>query len=241
MAVERVRVEVHLRVEADHVALARDDERIDLEHAHVFGDEGLVELVDQRHALLHLIALKTERIGDLAPVKAADARRRINIEAQNLFRRLLRHFLDVHAAFGGNDEGDARGGAVNQNGKVEFAVDGGTFLDIEAVHFLAVGTRLVRHERRPEKPLCFLLDVFNRLHDLDATRLAAAARMDLRLDDPDRPAEFVRFRNRLFRCERRMSARYRHAILRKHGLGLVFVNIHEKPSGWMNGAGARGA
>jgi hypothetical protein len=29
-----------------------------------------------------------------------------------------------------------------------------------------------------------------------------------------------------------MSAGHRHTVLREHGLGLVFVNIHEKPSGW---------
>src|SRR5690606_24656435 len=171
-------------------------------------------------------------IGNLAAMEPADARSRVNGEAEDLFRRLGRHFLDIHAAFGRGDEGDARGRAVNEDGEVELALDGGTFLDIEAVHFLAFGARLMGHERRTEQAPCLLLDILDRLHHLHAAGLAATARMDLRLDDPYRPAQLFRFRDSLFRSERCMPPGHRHTVLRKHGFGLVFVNIHEKPSGW---------
>jgi hypothetical protein len=44
MAVERVAVEGELGVEAAQLAVLGDDERVDLEHLHVLGEEGLVEL-----------------------------------------------------------------------------------------------------------------------------------------------------------------------------------------------------
>ena len=165
-------------------------------------------------------------------METADARSRIDIEAENLFRRLRRDFLDIHAAFGGGDEGDARGRAIDKDGEVKFTRYRGAFLDIEAMHFLAFGARLMRDERRTEKALGLLLDVLDGFHHLDAAGLAAAACMDLRLDDPHRTAEFPGLRHGFFGSEGRMPARHRHTVLREYGLGLVFVNIHEKPSGW---------
>ena len=43
MAVERVVVEVHLRVEREQVAVVGDDERVDLDERRVGGDERLVD------------------------------------------------------------------------------------------------------------------------------------------------------------------------------------------------------
>ena len=54
---------------------------------------------------------------------------------------VVRDLLDVHAAFGRDDEGDARGGAVDEAGEIEFAGDAGAFLDIEAVDDLALRAR----------------------------------------------------------------------------------------------------
>ena len=47
VAVEGVGVEGDLGVEAAQLAVLGDDQRVDLQHAHVLGDEGRVELGDQ--------------------------------------------------------------------------------------------------------------------------------------------------------------------------------------------------
>jgi len=52
------------------------------------------------------------------------------------------HFLDVHAAFGGDDHGDAAGRAVNHHREVVFLVDIHAVGDIEAVDLLAGLARL---------------------------------------------------------------------------------------------------
>jgi hypothetical protein len=45
--------------------------------------------------------------------------------------------LDVHAAFGRDDEGDAAGGAVDEHREVELLLDVRAVLDVEAVDLLA--------------------------------------------------------------------------------------------------------
>src|SRR6185312_7996806 len=70
------------------------------------------------------------------------------------------------------------------------------------------------------------LDVLGRLAELDAAGLAAAAGVDLRLDDPllaaERPGGF----GRLVRRRGDLAGRHRDAVLREQFLGLVFVKIH---------------
>ncbi len=104
---------------------------------------------------------------------------------------LVRDLLDVHAAFGRDDEGDARGFAVDQHREIELLVDRRAFLDVEPVDLLAVRAGLVRDQRRAEHAGRFLLHVVDRFDDLDAAGLAAAAGVDLRLHHPDRAAELV--------------------------------------------------
>ena len=58
MLVERVVVEGHLGVERDDVAALGDDQRVDLDHRRVGGDEGLVDLL---HHLDGLVDVGRER------------------------------------------------------------------------------------------------------------------------------------------------------------------------------------
>ena len=94
------------------------------------------------------------------------------------------------------------------------------------MHFLAVRPGLVRDQRRAEQALGLALHVVDRFHHLDATSLAASAGMNLRLHDPDGPAEIVGGFHRFVHAHGRNAARHRYAELAQHGLRLVFMNVH---------------
>ena len=66
-----------------------------------------------------------------------DAGRRIDREGHDLLGRVMGDLLDVHAAFGRDHEGDARGLAVDQRRQIELLGDVRAVLDIEAVDLLA--------------------------------------------------------------------------------------------------------
>ena len=227
MQEQRVVVEIGLGVEADQLFVLGDDQRIDLEQAHIGVDEGLVDVGEQRPQLLRQIGVELQRLRHAAHMMRADAGDRIDRNGHDLVRRVVRHFFDVHAAFGGDHDGDARGLAVDQHRQVEFLVDRRAFLDVEPVDLLAVRPGLVRDQRGAEQPRRFLLHVVDRFDDLDAAGLAAAAGMDLRLHHPDRPAELVGGLHRFIDAECRIAARHRHAVVAQHRFGLVFVDVHE--------------
>ena len=61
MAEQRVVVERHLGVEHAQPAVLHDDQRVDLEQAHVLLDEGLVERREQRLGVLGRVAVELQR------------------------------------------------------------------------------------------------------------------------------------------------------------------------------------
>ena len=124
--------------------------------------------------------------------------------------------LDVHPALRRDDEGDAAGLAVDQQRKIEFALDVGPVFEIEAVHLLTGRPGLDRHQRIAEHLADEGLDLRDRAGEAHAALvagrrllelpLAAATRMDLALDDPERAAEFLRGRLGLGDVEHRNAA-----------------------------------
>ena len=154
---------------------------------------------------------------------------------------LVRHLLDVHAAFGGGDEGDAAGGAVDQRRQIQLARDGRAVLDIEPPHHAALRPGLVGDQRHAQHALGFLLHIVDGLDHLDAAALAAAAGMDLRLHHPDRAAQFLGRRHRFLDREGGLAARHRHAEAAQDLFGLIFVDVHgktpEKAEIWLESGG----
>ena len=155
VAEQRVVVEIDLGIEADDVAVFRHHQRIDFEQAHVLGEERVVEALHDLAALLGGVAFELQRGRDVEADIRRITHRRFDLEGLDLLRRLVRHFLDVHAAFGGGDEGDARCRAIHQRGQIKFAVDGRAVFDIKPLHQAAMRARLMRHQRHAQHALGF--------------------------------------------------------------------------------------
>jgi hypothetical protein len=100
MAVERVAVEIDFGIEADELIVFGHHQWIDLQHAHVFAGKGGIELGQHVPNLLGEITGEPERLCNVAAVMRHDAGGRIDREGEDFFRRLVRNFLNVHAAFG---------------------------------------------------------------------------------------------------------------------------------------------
>jgi hypothetical protein len=136
------------------------------------------------------------------------------------------NFLDVHAAFGRDHKGNARGLTVDQRREIELAVDGRALLDVQPVDLLAVRPRLMRDQRGPQNACGFLFNVVDRFHDLDAASLAAATGVNLRLHDPYRTAQFLGAVDGLVHAESGNAAPHRNAEFTQYRLRLIFVDIH---------------
>src|SRR5207344_1679488 len=172
------------------------------------------------------IAGQLERLRYAAPMMRHDPGGRIDREGENFLRRLVRNFLDVHAAFGRDNERDARGFAINQRRKIELAIDCRAFLDIEAVDLLAVRAGLVRHQRRTQNACGLFLHVIDGFHHLDAAGFAAPTCVDLGLYNPNRAGKLLRALDRFIDAECGDAPRHRHTEFAQHRLRLIFVDIH---------------
>src|SRR5262249_21196652 len=144
------------------------------------------------------------------PVMRQNSGRGIDGERDDLFGTRARDLLDIHAASGRNHESNPRAFAIDERGEIELALDARALLDIESMNLLAMRAGLMRDQHGAEQPLGLLANLLFRLHQLDAASLAAAAGMDLCLDDEHRRGEIVRSLDCLFDGERGLPARHRH-------------------------------
>src|SRR5262245_42696639 len=92
--------------------------------------------------------------------------------------------LDVHAAGGGGDKGNAAAGAIHKQGEIKLALDIGSALHEDAAHDAAFWAGLRRDERLAEQAVRLPTQFLDGLDQLDAATLAAAAGVDLRLHHP---------------------------------------------------------
>ena len=119
--------------------------------------------------------------------------------------------------------------AIDQDAEIELALDLEPFLDQHAADLLAFGAGLVGDQRHPDHLLRELLDLVERPGDLDAAALAAAAGVNLRLDDATCvAAEPAGDLGGFGRRERHLAARHGDAEAREHGLGLILVDFHRR-------------
>ena len=195
-------VEADLGIEHEQLAVVCDGQRIDLDLRGVGADERIVELRHQLARLLGEVAAQAERGGDGAAVVRHQARRRIDRQGLDLLRRVMGHLFDVHAAFGRGDDRDSAGLAVDQKSEVEFLRDVDAIGDVEALDLLALRPGLDGDQSLAEHLLGIGAHFLDRLGEADAAlgvgaelgelALAAAAGVDLRLHDPERPGQLLR-------------------------------------------------
>ncbi|MEY9168156.1 hypothetical protein ABIE78_006275 [Sinorhizobium fredii] len=237
VAEERIAVEGHLGIEDAHAAVLHDDQRVDLEQAHVLLDEGLVEDREEFFGVGARFAFELQRIGQRLQVVSGDALIGIDRNGDDLFRRMLGNCLDIHAALGRNHEGNLADGAIDEDREIEFAVDVGAVLDIEAVDLLAGRAGLLGHQRIAEHILGIGNDLVDRFRQPHAAlgigpeflelALAAAAGMDLALHDVKRSRQLFRGRFGFVGGEDRDTFRDRRAVALQQSLGLIFMDVHE--------------
>ena len=226
MPEEGVVIEPHLGVERDKVAAAGDDQRVDLDQARIELGEGAIERVREIAERPHLSAGKPQPKRETPRIKGRQAGSRVDRHPQDLVGRTLRQLLDLDAALGGGDQRDPSGGAVDRQCQIELAGDVAARLDIDPLDLAPFGSGLVRHELFADQRLRRRRDLVLRAHQLDAAGLAAAAGMDLRLDDPNASADAPRHPDRLVRGIGDAPLRHRHAEFREQLLRLVFVDVH---------------
>ncbi len=236
MAEQGVAVKADLGVEHAQTAIFHDDQRVDLEHRHVLLDEGLVEDREEFHAIFAGRTVQLQRVAELRRIGFGHTSRRVDWQGEDFLRRLVRNFLDVHAAFSRGNKGRTARGAVNEKGEIEFAVNVGAVFNVEAVDLFASIAGLRGDEVIAQHRLGVIQNVFLGEGEantalfascgFDELALAASTGMNLGLHDPERPRQ--RIDRLLHIIERKNGYAFCHwsAERFQHGLGLVFVYVH---------------
>ena len=190
MAIERVVVEVELGVERYHAPVDGNDQRVDLGERAVLREVAREEILDQRGAGPELVSREAESDGEAPRLKRLKTERRVGPLSRDFLGRARGEFFDLHPARPARHH-DVRGPSpVEGRREVQLGRDRRRLLDQDAAHLDAVGRRLGRPELLAED---FPRGHFRRrgiIRELDASRLAPPARVDLGLHD-DATAEVL--------------------------------------------------
>jgi len=199
------------------LALAGDDERVDLGQRGVVGLKAVVEVGNNVVEVAPQLARQAHALGQIGRLVAAHAEGRIDVNGMDLIRRLVGHFLDVHAARGRGHDHRPPPAAVNERRQVKLLSDatGGHLVDQHLVDRQPL-------DLHPQDVGGALLGLVGRGRQLDATRLAPAAGQHLGLDD-HLAAQVLGNSARLFRCVGHFAARDGDAVFREQPLGLILV------------------
>ena len=155
------------------------------------------EVQEHVRELPYLLALEAERKGHGAALKRLRAGGGVDAGAQNQFRRVGSHLLDLDAAFGGGHHHHPAAGAIHHRAEIELAGDGGRLLDEDAAHGLPGGIGLHGDQTLAQPAGGELAHRIEALHQLDAAGLAAPAGVNLHLAHPSVAAERFGGANRL--------------------------------------------
>ena len=118
LPVQRVAFDVDFRVERQHVASRRDDQRVYLDETRIAFDVQAVHALYQIAELAHLLLVEPEPESELSRLVVLQSGVRSNGHGKYLFRRFGGHLLDIHAAGGRGDERNTTDLAVDEHRQV---------------------------------------------------------------------------------------------------------------------------
>ena len=174
---------------------------------------------------------------DLGRLRRVDAHERVNRNLGQSVGPLYRELLDLHAALDRAHGQVTALSAVKQHAKVELLGDRGARCDHHAVNRVALDVHAKDRGRRR-------LGIVRGLRDLDATGLAAAPHLHLRLDDGD-AAQLLGRGTSLGGGGGDDAGQHGDAVLLEHVARLVLEEVHPQSFGvgadagcacWVSGA-----
>ena len=216
-----VRIQGDLAVQRENPAVVGQDERVDLDQGGVFRREHAIQLHENWSDLVNEFSGELRGYSDFFRLREGDALVGVDLDTGKCVGAFDRQLLDVHAAFVGTEAKVRAVCAVEQNGEVILLRDRSTFGDHDALDDVTLDVETEDCLRRLER-------VVGGLGDFDATRLAAAAGLDLRLDDRE-STDCGGGRTGFFWGVGNDSLKNGNAVLFEHVTRLILVKIHCHP------------
>ncbi len=233
LTIEGVVVEVELGIECDDFVFGGDCERIDLDEGAVGFEVKIPQGGEEFHGLVHLRAAQTKGCGDLAALVGLQANAGMDELFADLLGSLLGDFFDVHAAFGGGDDGVAAGAAIEEDGEVVFLGNVNGLGDEDFAHELAFRAGLMSDKGLAKHLAGDVLRFFGCLDEMYAAfeavlegAFATATGMNLSFDDESTCTDFACGGARFLRCAGDDAFRTGDAEFFKQLLGLILVDVH---------------
>ena len=230
VAEQGVVVESHLGIQRQQTTVSSNRQRVDLQH-------GRVEIVEDPEAGGHHLnrlgdqaGIKSHREGDLASLEGLKPDGRLHVHAHDGSRIAGRDVLDSHATRGRGHDHHPLGGPVEHEPQVDLALGGHGRLHVQAVHAPAPLPGLVGDQSPAQQVVGRVPHLPLATAELDASSLTPSPGMDLGLHYPVLAADLGGSVGRLLGTVGKTSLGYGHAVVGEYGLGLVLVNLHERPS-----------
>src|SRR5208283_812432 len=218
-------VERHLGIESEDPVILGHDERIDLNHGGIEIAERTVAAEDACDSAADLLQSEAKTEGKLPRLKRLEANCRLDHNLQDFFGMLFGDLLDFHAAEARCDDPHPLDLPVENEAEVNLPLERFGDLNIDSLNDLALWAGLIGDEGFAKKLRRRRAHFIIGLAELDASRLAAAAGMDLGLHGPMPAAEFGRAIDRLLGTISDRPMRCCHTKIRQDLLGLILVNV----------------
>ncbi len=123
LAEQRVVFDVDLGVERQKIALAGHDQRIDLHQTRIAVQIQPIQRMCDLAELTELRSAQPQAESQLPALKVLQPRGRMNVDPNDLLRRVLGDLFDIHAARGRSNERNAARLPIQYQAKVNLARD----------------------------------------------------------------------------------------------------------------------
>ncbi len=226
VAEQGVVVEVDLGIDRHDPLIVGQHQRVDLGQTAVLFDEDLREPVDRIDRLFCGISRQAQRPGQRARLELLQPQVRVHPLLEDGGRVAAGDLLDLHAALATGHQHRLVPCAVDDDAEVELGGDRDGLGDHEFSDLHPGRSGLGRDhglfKHRPAR----LLDLVGIFADFDVSGLAAAAGVDLGLDDDLAAADLLPGLPRFGRRVDHNSRGYGHARVFQHLPRLVFIYFH---------------